>query len=61
MCALDDAGVAAACEAMGWGPWDPAADACAVSMTIAFSAACGEVISAGGTFDTATCEKNLDC
>ena len=61
MCGECDALVAGACEAMGWGPLDPAADVCAVTMVIAFQAGCGAVIDAGGSFDTATCEKSLGC
>jgi len=51
--------VEAACEAAGFGPWDPLADACAVGMGIAFEAACVSAIKAGLDFDGPYCEKQI--
>jgi len=59
-CAAAASGWIAACEAIGGGPEDPLADACAgLSGTI--GSACIAVVGAGGPFTSFACSKALGC
>merc|ERR1719436_1350793 len=60
LCVADDAGVVAACEALG-GPFDPFADACAVALGAIFETACAEAISQLGSFTGTQLEAAAGC
>ena len=60
-CTAADALLATACEVVGLGPEDPAADACAATLGIGFEAACVAAVKVGGHFGAAECAKIAKC
>jgi hypothetical protein len=61
MCAGFDVAADAACEAAGGGPEDPFADACAIALDVALTAACEEAIKHGGKMTAAMVDAKLGC
>ena len=60
-CTADDALVAATCEAVGFGPEDPAADTCAAVLAAAFEGLCAAAVHEVGVFVGAQCTKLMGC
>ena len=61
MCAGFDGAATAACELAGGGPEDPFADACAIALDVALTAACEEAIKHGGKMTAAMVDAKLGC
>lgn len=60
-CSVDTAEADAVCEAMGAGPEDPLADACAAAFTGIIMTTCTEAVKAGESFGTSQCEDAVGC
>ena len=61
MCVADDTAIAAACEAVGLGPEDPAADVCAVLLDVAFETACTIAVKEGSALTSSAVKNALHC
>ena len=60
-CVGYDVAVDAACELIGLGPEDPAADACAIILDVAIETACQVAVKAGSTLAKSAVKKALKC
>eukprot|EP00440_Ansanella_granifera_P019155 gb/GFBE01020809.1/.p1 GENE.gb/GFBE01020809.1/~~gb/GFBE01020809.1/.p1 ORF type:complete len:290 (+),score=48.16 gb/GFBE01020809.1/:1-870(+) len=60
-CQLDTAEADGVCEAVGAGPEDPFADACAVAFTTTIEIGCTKAVKAGQSFGSQQCDDVVGC
>lgn len=61
LCLVDTAEAVATCEAVGLGPEDPLADACAFVLGTVVTTACEAAVSKGVKFGKAQCKTAAGC